>query len=491
MNGASLTAAERRGLLLLLLVAVAVRLATLGAYPLLDPTESRYAEIARKMLETGDWLVPQVDYGVPFWGKPPLSTWLSAAAMAVFGVNEFAARLPSLLLMAGCGALVYRLAALRAGADAALWTLAAFATTGLVFISAGAVMTDPALVFATTLSMAGFWLALYGHESTRRTAGFVFFVGLAVGLLAKGPVAVVLTLLPVGAWTLWTRQWRAVWKGVPWIAGTLLTIALAVPWYWAAERASPGFLDYFLVGEHWKRFVEPGWKGDLYGQAHARPRGTIWIWWFAAALPWSPLAVGWLARTVARRGDDAHRLVRDPWCAYLLLWALAPMLFFTVSGNVLPTYVLPGMPAFALLLCEFWRPNAADTRATRFAVRLMIACGIAVIVVFVGVLVSQSRHFDVELSHRALVRTYLTARASDADRLVYVGQRPISAEFYAGGKAVKVDDVKALAVYRASPEADFFAVREGDLRTWSEADRGGLIPLGKFGEYRLLRESPR
>jgi 4-amino-4-deoxy-L-arabinose transferase-like glycosyltransferase len=298
-------------------------------------------------------------------------------------------------------------------------------------------------------------------------------------------------MLPVGAWTLWTRQWRLVWKRMPWVAGTLLTLALAVPWYWAAERASPGFLDYFLVGEHWKRFVEPGWQGDLYGQAHARPRGTIWVWWFAAALPWSPMAIGWLVRTVARRGDDARRLIRDPWCAYLLLWTLGPMLFFTVSGNVLPTYVLPGMPAFALLLCEFWQPNAPDTRAVRSAVRLMIACGVTVMVVFVGVLVSQSRHFDVELSHRALVRTYVATRASDADRLVYVGQRPISAEFYAGGTAVKVQDVNALAKYRASPESDFFAVREGDLKSWSEADRAGLVQVGKFGEYRLLRETPR
>jgi 4-amino-4-deoxy-L-arabinose transferase-like glycosyltransferase len=409
--------------------------------------------------------------------------------MAMFGVNEFAARLPSFLLLAGCGALVYRLAAQRAGADAALWALAAFATTGLVFISAGAVMTDPALAFATTLSMAGFWVALHGGESVRRTAGIAFFVGLAAGLLAKGPVAVVLTMLPVGAWTLWTRQWRLVWTRMPWVAGTLLTLALAVPWYWAAERASPGFFDYFLVGEHWKRFVEPGWQGDLYGQAHARPRGTIWVWWFAAALPWSPMAIGWLVRTVARRGDDARRLIRDPWCAYLLLWTLGPMLFFTVSGNVLPTYVLPGMPAFALLLCEFWQPNATDTRAVRSAARLMIACGVTVIVVFVGVLVSQSRHFDVELSHRALVRMYVATRASDADRLVYVGQRPISAEFYAGGTAVKVQDVSALAKYRASPESDFFAVREGDLRTWSDADRAGLTVLGKFGEYRLLREA--
>ena len=79
-------------------------------YPLTDPTEARYAEIARKMLETGQWVMPQFDYGVPFWGKPPLSTWLSAASMGAFGVNEFAARLPSLLLMLGCGVLVYALA---------------------------------------------------------------------------------------------------------------------------------------------------------------------------------------------------------------------------------------------------------------------------------------------------------------------------------------------------------------------------------------------
>ena len=491
----ALTPRERRCLLLLLAAVVVVRLATLGAYPLLDPTESRYAEIARKMLETGNWLVPQVDYGVPFWGKPPLSTWLSALSMGAFGVNEFAARLPSLLLTAGCAVMVYRLASLRAGTDQALWALAAFATTGLVFISAGAVMTDPALMFATTLSMAAFWIALHGPEPMRRAAGFLFFVGLAAGLLAKGPVAVVLTMLPVGAWTLWTRQWRAVWSRIPWLGGTLLMLALAVPWYWAAERASPGFLDYFLVGEHWKRFVESGWKGDLYGQAHARPRGTIWVWWLAAALPWSPMVVAWLTRAVVTRSEPAaekrRRLMWDPWCAYLLSWTLAPMLFFTVSGNVLPTYVLPGLPAFALLLTEFWRPHAGDTRTLRFAVKLMAAGGIGLLLVFVGVLVSQRHRFDVDLSHRALVAKYEAARAGTGDRLVYVGQRPISAEFYAGGKAVKVADVNALAEYRATPNADFFAVRESDLRAWTDADRAGLVDLGKYGGYRLLREAAR
>ena len=219
---AGLTPRERRCLIGLVVAIVGVRLLTLGAYPLMDSTESRYAEISRKMLETGDWLMPQFDYGVPFWGKPPLSTWLSAASMAVFGVNEFAARLPSLLLCVGCGALVYALAAHRGNRDQAVWTLALFAATGMIFVAAGGVMTDPALVLGTTLSMAGFWIAVNGPETSRRRAACAFFAGLVVGLLAKGPLALVLVAVPIGGTTLLTRSWHAVWRKLPWVTGSLV-----------------------------------------------------------------------------------------------------------------------------------------------------------------------------------------------------------------------------------------------------------------------------
>ena len=107
------TADERRWLLALLLLAIAARVATLSAYPLMDNTEARYAEIARKMVETGDWVMPQFEYGVPFWSKPPLSIWLTSLSYVAFGVGEFSARLPSLLTCLIAAWLTYRLSYLR------------------------------------------------------------------------------------------------------------------------------------------------------------------------------------------------------------------------------------------------------------------------------------------------------------------------------------------------------------------------------------------
>ncbi len=487
----ALTVRERRWLAWLVVAIVVVRLVTLAAYPLTDPTEARYGEIARKMLETRQWIMPQFEYGVPFWGKPPLSTWLSAAAMGVFGVNEFAARLPSLLLMMGCGMLVYWLGALRADRDAALWSLAIFATTGLIFVAAGAVMTDPALAFGTTLAMAGFWVAVNGPASKQGLAGYAFFVGLAIGLLGKGPVAVILTLR---ADRRLDAVDAAVARGVGPRAvghGTLLLAALVLPWYWAAERATPGFLEYFLVGEHWKRFTQPGWTGDLYGAAHARPRGIIWLFWLGVALPWSLVAAGWLVRAAAMRRGELRTLLDDPWRAYFLLWAVTPMLFFTVSGNVLPTYVLPGLPALALLVADVWRPPADDSVALRPTVRHVLVTGLVICIAFVVAIGVLRGRMENELSHKALTRTVAAQRSGSDQRLVYMTQQPVSALFYSQGAATKVADAAALAPYLADPPADFYVLRERDVATLPAEVRARLAPLGDFGEYRLFREIPR
>ncbi|WLT37062.1 phospholipid carrier-dependent glycosyltransferase [Synechocystis sp. B12] len=159
-----------------------------------DRTEARYAEIGRKMAETGDWITPK-STTVYLFGVNPLSTWLTAASFKVFSVNEFAARLSSFLPILLASYLVYLLAKNK-GINYALVSTMILITTLGFFVSSGAVMTDPALVLGTTLSMVGFWQAYRGESNTGRLWGYLFFVGLAIGLLAKGPIGVVLVFLP-------------------------------------------------------------------------------------------------------------------------------------------------------------------------------------------------------------------------------------------------------------------------------------------------------
>jgi 4-amino-4-deoxy-L-arabinose transferase-like glycosyltransferase len=474
-------ASEERWLVWLIVAVLAVRIATLGAYPLMDNTEARYAEIARKMLETGDWVTPQVRYGVAFWSKPPLSTWLTAATFAVLGVGEFAARLASVLPSLGVLWLVYALAAARGRRDGALRAVAVLATTPDFFLSAGAVMTDPALVFGTTLSMAGFWFAMTRDGPSARVWGYLFFAGLAIGLLAKGPVGVVLTMLPIGVWTLWKGGIRNVWERVPWVSGTLLTALVVVPWYVAAESRTPGYLDYFIVGEHFKRYLVPGWQGDLFGTAHVRPRGTIWLFAFLTTLPWCAV---WLAlyaklRRVPARASAAPD---DGWNAYLWLWLLASPVFFTPAPNILPTYVLPALPAFALLVAQAW--TAAADAGREGSARYY---GLVMPVLMVAAVLFALPRIAPGYTQKTLVAEYIEHRTSADARLVYLGLPPLSAEFYARGKVATAPSADALRQMIAAAGGRDFVVLTDAQRDADPALAAKLVPLARAGRYQLFQ----
>ena len=218
------------------------RLLTLGLYPLTDTTEARYAEVARKMVELNDWITPWYDYGVPFWAKPPLSTWLTAASIKLFGVNEFAARLPYFLLAVLIAWLVWDWARRRSPREAVL-AVGLLGGTMLYFIASAAVMTDLALVLGTTLAMRGFW-ALFDASTTARTGEkWLLFLGLGLGMLAKGPIAIVLTGIPIVLWAILTGNFVNTLKRMPWLRGSLLVVAIALPWYWIAEVRTPGFWE--------------------------------------------------------------------------------------------------------------------------------------------------------------------------------------------------------------------------------------------------------
>ena len=405
------------------------RLLTLGLYPLTDTTEARYGEVARKMAELGNWVTPLYDYGVPFWAKPPLTTWLSAISIQLFGVNEFAARLPYFLLAVLIAWLLWRWVS-RSSAQQAQLAVAMMTGTLLYFVASAAVMTDLGLVLGTTLAMIGFWAAFEEGESKRPKEVWLLFIGLGIGLLAKGPIAVVLSGLPIGLWMLLTGNLKTSWQRVPWIKGSLLTLAIAAPWYVMAEIRTPGFWEYFFIGEHWNRFTVTGWEGDKYGTAHATQRGAIWLFALAAVMPWTALVpLLWLGR----KPSKAPQKFETPSYSrslsiYLLAWSVASCLFFTMSGNILWTYVLPSLPAMALLAARWLSLDARVRWVSGVVAGGVLAMSLLVAAFFVreGLADSWKSAKTVVLAHQA---------SASGQPLFFMGDLPYSASFYSKGKA--------------------------------------------------------
>ncbi|MDE2299677.1 MAG: glycosyltransferase family 39 protein [Burkholderiales bacterium] len=475
-----------RGVLLLLGLLTVARLAGMDLLPLMDTTEARYAEIGRKMAELGDWITPWYPDGLPFWGKPPLSFWFTAASFKVFGVNEFAARLPHFLCAAGVVALTWRLAAHR-GREEALLAGALLGGSTLFYVSSGAVMTDGALLLGTTLAMYGFWAGLHGAQAPRQRERWWLFVGIAIGLLAKGPVALVLIGAPLLAWTLMRAEAGAAWRAFPWVPGLALIAVLVAPWYTLAEVRTPGFLDYFLVGEHWHRFVTPGWQGDLYGNAHRYAPGTIWIFAVGALLPWSVLlpVLAVIRRWKGQASDPAHQ--DRAWTLYLLAWGLTPLLFFTAARNVIWTYVLPGLPAFSLLGAHWLMKTPPATRQRLVAGGLLVSLVAAVVF---AVHLEWSGGTE-RKSAKALVAAYTVSavRGPEGQPLIYIGARPHSAVFYSAGQARRLDNVAQLADVLPVQGA-YVAIRSEDLTTLQTLPATGVDPSGRFGSYELVRLTP-
>lgn len=470
-----------------------IRFISLGCYPLADPTEARYAEIARLMVETGNWITPQISRGIPFWGKPPLSTWASALSMKIFGFNEFAARLPSFLFAFAIIILVWHLASRQRGKDYALIVITVLFTSFLFLISSGAVMTDLAMFMGTTLSMVAFWQAMHTKGSACRIWGYYFFIGMAVGLLAKGPVALVLAGGPIGLWVLWQRKWIPAWHCLPWIKGLILTMALAMPWYWLAEIKTPGFLQYFIIGEHWQRFMVPGWKGDLYGHAHNKIYGTIWLYWLGSTCPWSLIFFGSLLQKKGRRQFMKHLSLHNPWISYLFLWAIFPMIFFTMAGNILWTYVLPGLPAFALIMTEFWLAQSRqivfrDSRETTLPRFIPWTAAAMTMLFFLSLILLNLKIVPAGKCQKELVRTYQKLQDTDNGQLIYFYKEPSSAKFYSHGTVILVKKNNKIKEFTNNGQIDYYAVRQKKLAFLPAFIKSRTINIGKFSRYCLLRD---
>ncbi|MDB2592883.1 glycosyltransferase family 39 protein [Gammaproteobacteria bacterium] len=323
-----------------------IRFVCLFQTPVMDQTESRYSEIARKMLELGNWVTPFHDYGVPFWGKPPLAIWSSALSMKLLGVSEWSERLPHFIFGILIVVLLFLWVKRLIDSHHAWLTIALLSSFLPFYVATGAVMTDICLLLTITIAMISFYQCITANN---RYWGFGFFIALGIGLLAKGPIMVVLTVMPCFIWLLLAGQLRRL-KQLPWLLGPIITLVISVPWYLLAEYKTPGFLNYFLIGEHLYRFLVPGWQGDLYGFAHQHALGSIWIYAIVSLLPISLIGIAYLS---------LYRIPIKQWLTtkaslegFLFAWFLSPLLFFTFSKNIIWPYLLPILPPLAVLISQ-------------------------------------------------------------------------------------------------------------------------------------------
>jgi 4-amino-4-deoxy-L-arabinose transferase-like glycosyltransferase len=346
----------------------------LGDTGLLDETEPLFVEAARQMTVTGDWITPYFN-GVTRFDKPPLIYWLMAIGFKVFGTNEWGARLPSAVAGTALVGLLFHTLNQVATAQA---TPEPRPTTPnlLPYIGSGILALNLQMLFfgrtgyADMLLNACFGGALLtfflGYIQPRRSWAMKgwywgFFALMGLGVLTKGPVAVVLPLAIVVFFTFLTGNFQRLLLELPWFSGSLLAGAIAFPWYWAVyQRNGAAFINAFFGFHNMERFTQ------VVNQ-HAGPWYYHFVVLGAGMLPWSVALPAGLLYALRLKTDRDDR--RGHLGVLALAWFLVVMAFFAVSATKYITYSLPAVPAAAILVALWWHEQDQQRR-TSWSLRL-------------------------------------------------------------------------------------------------------------------------
>ena len=308
----------------------------LGAYPLLDPDEPVYGQVAKEMVRSGGWLTPH--YNGHFWfDKPPLHYWLSAASMKVFGVNELAARLPSAIMAVLVVLLVYLLASHDFGKRVGIFAAIVMATCLQQIILARAAVTDMTFVFCLIFALYSYrrWLT---SESTLWAA--LCGVATGLGMLTKGPVAPLLLSVTFVIHLYWTRKLSRL-KSLDTLVAVAAVLIVGLPWFAAMYHLHRvDFVNDFIIKNNFQRFLRP---------EHAKVTGHWYSYFmnipilFVFFFPWSVFLIQSIRKCA--RINDGTKLA--------IVWSVIVFGFFSLSKTQLVTYIFPLYPAIAVLVGVF------------------------------------------------------------------------------------------------------------------------------------------
>jgi 4-amino-4-deoxy-L-arabinose transferase-like glycosyltransferase len=395
----SVLLAERNWPLRLLVcatLAAILYLPALGRPALWEPDEGRYAEIAREMVVTHDYVTPR-DNWVRYFEKPPLVYWAETLSIKVLGANELAVRLPAALASVAEVAVTAALGEAMFGAAVGLAAAMVLGLSPLVFSFARFATLDPALALFITAALGAFWAAARapGFDGAVGRRWFLWSAAMAAfGTLTKGPVALVLTGAVGLAWLLGERRAREIAR-MPWLGAIAIYTAIAAPWFVLAARRNPEFLRFFFIHEHVERYlenVEHGWGPYFFVVVVI---AGMWPWIFFV-----PMGVRELMRR-RRGGDEADEAetpgrrpdARASLC-FLLWWFAIILVFFSIPRAKLGSYILPGLAPLAIVagyaLCRLPRLEASRLRRIFGALALLNLAATAAIAIARGYFASQT-----------------------------------------------------------------------------------------------------
>jgi 4-amino-4-deoxy-L-arabinose transferase-like glycosyltransferase len=370
-------------LIALLFLCGAVYFYGLGRLPFIGPDEPRYAEVAREMYATGDWITPRLG-GIKWFEKPALTYWLLATGYAVFGENEFGARFGVAVASTFAALLLYFFGRRARSARFGYLSAAALVTCGLWPGFARGVTCDLPLTVAIEIALLSFFL----WESKESEAGddrlwYVFCFALGLATLAKGLAGVALPMMIIAPYLILTGAWRSLLRPRLIIFGASIFLATAAVWYAPViARNGREFIDEFFIGHHFQRYLSNKYR-------HPQPFYFFSLVAVAGSFPWSFYLLSSVTRTKVRAWRGRTELGQTEVCPttkvipndrlhlFLLLWIFAPIAFFSFSGSKLPGYILPIFPAVALIiggeLERWWRDESRPPALPQFLTAALTA----------------------------------------------------------------------------------------------------------------------
>lgn len=344
----------------------------LGSVGLTGADEPRYAQIAHEMLAHHDWVTPQLN-GEPWLEKPPLYYWGAMVSFEVFGVHDWAARVPSacwaLLMVA---AIYFQTRRFRRGAEISAVLITA--TCAGLDIFSHAASTDIGLAACFVVAMLG-WQSWFESRDKRWLLQFYFFLGF--GVIAKGPIAVGLAGLIIATFLVMRREPRLALRTI-WLPGVALFFAVTLPWYFEVQRSNPSFTRVFFLEHNLERFGT-----NLYHHQHP-------VWYYVPVLlallaPWSILAFFAFSTAIrdALSGGVGSEDRNGGYRSFLIVWAIVPLVFFSFSKSKLPGYILPAVPAITILTADYLRQLAKRDLPRAIAWSHGAGCGLLVVITLI------------------------------------------------------------------------------------------------------------